>query len=175
MNHLLRSLAPITARAWELLDEEARRQLAVALASRRLVDFSGPHGWDHSATNLGRTEPVPDVSVDGVFTRRRLVLPVVEQRAPSTVSLEELAGIDRGAEDPDLDELGEAARRIAVAENAAVLGEVAGASPHEPIATSWPQSNRKSPPRRLTTTAPSTPGAQTNGPPRICRRCSNRG
>jgi uncharacterized linocin/CFP29 family protein len=134
VNHLLRSLAPITARGWELLDEEARRQLAVALASRRLVDFSGPHGWDHSATNLGRTEPVPDGSVDGVFTRRRLVLPVVEQRAPFTVSLEELAGIDRGAEDPDLDGLAEAARRMALTENTAVFDAIAGTSPHEPIA-----------------------------------------
>src|SRR6185437_8132591 len=42
-----------------------------------------------------------------------------------------------------------------------------------PMDRSWPDSNRKSPPRRLTTTAPSTPGAQTMGPPRIWRRWSN--
>ena len=28
------------------------------LAARKLVDFSGPHGWEHSATNLGRTTAV---------------------------------------------------------------------------------------------------------------------
>ena len=55
MNHLLRSLAPISDAGWELLDEEARERLTPALAARKLVDFSGPHGWEHSATNLGRT------------------------------------------------------------------------------------------------------------------------
>jgi uncharacterized linocin/CFP29 family protein len=55
MNHLLRSHAPITDAGWELLDREARERLTPALAARKLIDFSGPHGWDHSATNLGRT------------------------------------------------------------------------------------------------------------------------
>ena len=36
-----------------------------------------------------------------------------------------------------------------------------------------PTRSRKSPPRRLTTTAPSTPGDQTSGPPRIVRRWSS--
>ena len=56
MNHLLRSLAPISDSGWKLLDEEARERLDPALAARRLVDFSGPHGWEYSATNLGRTD-----------------------------------------------------------------------------------------------------------------------
>ena len=122
VNHLLRSLAPITARGWEELEQEARRRLTPALASRRLVDFAGPHGWDRSATNLGRTEPVAGGPVDGVAARRRIVLPVVELRAPFTVARSELADIDRGAEDPDLESLGEAARRMALAENTAVFG-----------------------------------------------------
>ena len=54
MNHLLRAHAPISDAGWELLDQEARERLAPALAARKLVDFSGPHGWEHSATNLGR-------------------------------------------------------------------------------------------------------------------------
>ena len=58
MNHLLRSAAPITESGWELLDDEARERLTAALAARKLVDFSGPHGWEHSATNLGRTDAV---------------------------------------------------------------------------------------------------------------------
>jgi uncharacterized linocin/CFP29 family protein len=55
MNHLLRELAPISEVSWKVLDDEARDRLAPALAARRLVDFSGPKGWEHSATNLGRT------------------------------------------------------------------------------------------------------------------------
>ena len=144
MNQLLRSLAPVTEKAWELIEEEARRQLETALASRKLVDFAGPHGWEHSATNLGRTEPVTGGAGEGVSARRRVVLPVVEHRAPFTVSRTELADIDRGAEDPDLEGLGNAARQIAVAENVAVfhgweqagLEGIAGASPHVPIVLS---------------------------------------
>ena len=59
-NHLLRSHAPISGAGWEEIDQEAREHLLVALAARRLVDFSGPHGWEYSATNLGRTEPLAE-------------------------------------------------------------------------------------------------------------------
>ena len=58
MNHLLRSHAPISDAGWKMLDEEARGRLAPALAARKLVDFSGPLGWEHSAMNLGRTRPM---------------------------------------------------------------------------------------------------------------------
>ena len=67
MNHLLRSLAPISDAGWSMLDEEARQRLAPALAARKLVDFSGPHGWDYSATNLGRINPA-----DRRAVRRRI-------------------------------------------------------------------------------------------------------
>ena len=53
-NHLLRSHAPISDAAWREIDEEARERLIAALAARKLVDFSGPHGWEHSASPLGR-------------------------------------------------------------------------------------------------------------------------
>jgi uncharacterized linocin/CFP29 family protein len=120
-NHLLRSHAPISAAGWELLDREARERLLVALAARRLVDFSGPHGWEYSATNLGRTEPVVQAPCDGVVALRRRVLPLAEVRAPFDVSREELRAGDRGADDVDLDALDTAARNIAVAENKAVF------------------------------------------------------
>jgi uncharacterized linocin/CFP29 family protein len=141
MNHLLREIAPVTDRAWEEIEEEARRQLVVSLAARKLVDFSGPHGWERSATNLGRTEPVSTTPVDGVEARRRRVLPLVESRAFFSLSRAELEAVDRGAEDVDLDALAQAARRVALAENTAVfdgwpeagITGLAQASPHEPI------------------------------------------
>jgi uncharacterized linocin/CFP29 family protein len=134
MNHLLRALAPITPRGWEEVDEEARRQLTVALATRKLVDVSGPLGWTHSATSLGRVEPLDDSPAEGVSAVRRRVLPAVELRAPFTVSRAELADVERGAEDPDLDSLGAAARNMALAENRSVFAEITGSSPHEAIA-----------------------------------------
>jgi uncharacterized linocin/CFP29 family protein len=121
LSHLLREHAPVTQTGWELLDSEARERLAPALAARRLVDFAGPNGWAHSATNLGRTEQVADVPEEGVAARRRLVLGLVELRVQFSVARSELDDADRGAEDIDLDALDEAALRIARAENAAVF------------------------------------------------------
>ena len=120
MSHLLREHAPITQEGWNRLDSEARERVVPALAARKLVDFGGPHGWAHSATNLGRTEGVSDAP-EGIEGNVRRVLPLVEARAPFAVARSELADADRGAEDVDLDELDTAAVRIATAENAAVF------------------------------------------------------
>lgn len=119
MNHLLREKAPITEQGWEELDREARERLEPALAARKVVDFQGPHGWDFSAANLGRTGDTGEF--EGVSVSRRRVLPVVELRAAFTVSRGELDDLERGAPDIDLDALDEAARRIARAENVAVF------------------------------------------------------
>lgn len=121
MNHLLRPLAPMTTAAWNLVDEEANQQLKVALAARQLVDFTGPHGWEHSAVNLGRTKPVPTAPATGVSALSRKVLPLVELRTDFALSKAELADVDRGADEIDLAPLTDAARRIANAENAAVF------------------------------------------------------
>jgi uncharacterized linocin/CFP29 family protein len=142
MNHLLRESAPITEAGWRLIDDEARERLAPALAARKLVDFAGPRGWEHSATNLGRTNPLADAPVEGVHAAQRRVLAVVELRAPFTLARDELRDADRGAQDADLAALDEAARAIATAENRAVfhgweaagITGIAEASTHDAIA-----------------------------------------
>jgi uncharacterized linocin/CFP29 family protein len=142
MNHLLREHAPITDAGWRRIDDEARERLAPALAARKLVDFNGPNGWQHSATNLGRTTPIDDAPADGVSARLRRVLPLVELRAPFTVARTELEDADRGAPDADLSALDEAALHLAAAENravfhgweAAAITGIANASTHDPIA-----------------------------------------
>jgi uncharacterized linocin/CFP29 family protein len=140
MNHLLRSLAPISDSGWKLLDEEARERLTPAWAARRLVDFSGPHGWEYSATNLGRTTTLASAPCNGVTGVQRRVLPLVEVRADFELTRTELRDADRGAEDADLEPLDKAAHQIAVAENKAVFhgwhGAMTGieeATPHAPI------------------------------------------
>ncbi|HVX34548.1 MAG TPA: family 1 encapsulin nanocompartment shell protein, partial [Solirubrobacterales bacterium] len=120
MNHLLRGHAPLTDSNWKLLDDEARERLAGPLAARRLVDFVGPRGWEHSATNLGRVEPVEGAE-PGVTARRRRVLPLVEVRVDFAVSRAEMRDDDRGAVDVDLESLDNAAHQIAVCENSAVF------------------------------------------------------
>jgi uncharacterized linocin/CFP29 family protein len=141
MSHLLREHAPISETGWRLLDDEARARLTPALAARKLVDFAGPHGWEHSATNLGRTQRLADPPVEGVWGVQRRVLAVTELRAPFSIGLDELRDIDRGAQDVDLGSLDEAARRLAMAENsivfhgwkrAGIVGVVQAAK-HDPI------------------------------------------
>lgn len=141
IDHLLRDHAPISSASWALLDGEARERLVGALGARKLVDFSGPSGWQHSATNLGRVEPVADSPVDGVSALRRVVLPLTEVRAEFAVSRSELRDGDRGAEDVDLASLDEAAMNMATTENVAVfhgweeaeITGIAGASPYPEV------------------------------------------
>jgi uncharacterized linocin/CFP29 family protein len=142
LSHLLREHAPVTEAGWRLLDDEARERLTPALAARKLVDFSGPHGWQHSATNLGRAEELENVPGDGVAASQRRVMGLVELRSHFSISRAQLDDAERGAEDVDLGTLDGAARRIAMAENAAVfhgLGEagirgIAETSTHDAIA-----------------------------------------
>jgi uncharacterized linocin/CFP29 family protein len=121
VNHLLRELAPISDDGWKLIDEEARDRITPALAVRKLVDFSGPRGWEYSATNLGRIETSGPGPVDGVVATQRRVLPLVELRAEFSLSRTELRDGDRGAVDVDFTSLDAAARKMALAENTAVF------------------------------------------------------
>jgi uncharacterized linocin/CFP29 family protein len=117
MSHLLREYAPLSESAWRLVDDEARSRLTLALAARKLVDFEGPHGWEYSATNLGRVQPLTDTPYDGVSGAQRRMLALTELRVPFSVGLDELHDVDRGARDIDFGSLDEAARRLATAEN----------------------------------------------------------
>ena len=139
MNHLLRERAPITEAGWNELDDEAKERLEPALAARKVVDFGGPHGWDYSATNLGR------IGCAGRLRERRRRAParVAGGRAARRVhvSRSELDDLERGAEDIDLGALDEAARRIAHAENVAVFhGWPARASAASPRPARIPRS-----------------------------------
>lgn len=144
MNHLFRDLAPITDDSWTMLDDEARTRLAPALGGRKLVDFVGPLGWEHSATSTGRIGPVADASADAVIARSRSVVPLAEVRAEFTLSRSELDAAARGAIDVDLSSLDEAAARLATIENSAIFngwdalgfGGVIPSTPNTPLSRS---------------------------------------
>jgi uncharacterized linocin/CFP29 family protein len=142
MNHLLRDIAPMSDAGWSALEDEAKGRLTPYLAARKLVDFVGPSGWSHSATNLGRVTPLAPGPAEGVSARQRRVLPLVELRTEFTLARAEIDDADRGAADLDLAELDRAARRIALAENitvfhgyeAAGINGITEMSSHEPVA-----------------------------------------
>ena len=120
MNHLLRSYAPISDESWDEIDREVKQRLEPGLAARRLVDFTGPHGWEHSSVDLGRVADLT-APAKGLRARGRRVLPLTELRSDFAVSRAELRDLDRGATDIDLGKADAAARKIAEAENVAVF------------------------------------------------------
>jgi uncharacterized linocin/CFP29 family protein len=151
MDLLKRRHAPLTDEAWEQVDDEARRVLKLHLAGRKVVDFSGPHGWKLGAINTGRLKPIGQGAVDGVSRALRAVQPLVEIRAPFSMKIAELDDASRGADDLDLDPVITVAERVARTEDTAVFhgfkdGQITGiveASPHKPIAVNgileWPR------------------------------------
>ncbi|MEV0431639.1 family 1 encapsulin nanocompartment shell protein [Nocardia sp. NPDC050413] len=126
MNNLHRELAPITDEAWTQIEEEATRTFKRNIAGRRVVDVSGPRGVAYSALNRGRltTADSPD---DGAQAHQRVVQPLVELRVPFTLKRSELDDIERGAPDADLDNLKDAAQKIAFAEDRAIFEGYAAA------------------------------------------------
>lgn len=127
MNNLQRELAPVSSAAWKEIDAEATRVLKLKLAGRKLVDFGGPLGPGAAAVNTGRREPLGAGPVAEVEATRRQVLPLIELRSYFELSREEMDAVERGAEDPDLQPLIDAATRIAHAEDTAIFhGYAAG-------------------------------------------------
>ncbi|HEX4530008.1 MAG TPA: family 1 encapsulin nanocompartment shell protein [Acidimicrobiia bacterium] len=119
-DHLLRGFAPISDAAWSAIEDDVIPKLKTQLAARKLVDFTGPTGWDRSSVNLGRALPIAEPA-PGLSASQRVVLPLVELRAEFTLSRRELEDVDRGALDVDFSALDEAATTLARAENRAVF------------------------------------------------------
>jgi uncharacterized linocin/CFP29 family protein len=149
-DHLFQHLAPITTTAWEAIEADVKPKLELQLAARKLVDFEGPKGWDHSSTRLGRAHAIAGLSSE-LTVSQRAVLPLLEVRVDFALSRHELDDVERGARDADLSALDTAARHIALAENQVVFhGYAAGgltgiteASTHDTIvldedAKRWP-------------------------------------
>lgn len=124
-DHLLRGLAPIPTRAWSVVDDEARERLTPLLAARHIVDWVGPGGWRRDARSLGRADtvdgPPPGATAPGVLVRRRQVLTLTEVRVPFTVERAQIEDIQRGADNPELDDLDRAAKAAALIETRAVF------------------------------------------------------
>ena len=143
MNHLRRELAPLSARALEFIESEAKHALATYLSARKLVEFDGPRGWEFSAVPLGRVHDVELEADASLSAKLREVQPLIELRVPFDLSISEIDDIERGA-DPDLDAVVEASRRLALAEDRTIYygakaGDVRGivsASTQTPITLS---------------------------------------
>jgi len=126
MNHLLRELAPVSDKAWQAIEDEATRTLKHFLTGRRVVDFNASGDWTDDSIPRGRVEAVSNAP-EGVRAHLRVPQPLVEYRVPFSVGRDVLDSIERGANDPDLDNVVDAARRLAIAEDEAVFRGSRGA------------------------------------------------
>ena len=120
MNNLHRELAPISDEAWAQIEQEAARTARRYLAGRRVADVQGPGGDTLAAVGTGRLETA-DSLTEGVQTWQRRAMPLIQLRAPFTLSRAEIDSVARGAQDADWDPVRAAARQIALAEDLAVF------------------------------------------------------
>lgn len=126
MDNLHRHLAPISAKAWEQIEEEAKRTLKRHLAARRVVDVDGPKGAEFSAAGTGHLKQVASLG-EGVQASLREVKAVVELRVPFQLSRSAIDDVERGSEDSDWSPVKEAARKLAFSEDRAVFDGFAAA------------------------------------------------
>ncbi|MFE7531162.1 family 1 encapsulin nanocompartment shell protein [Kitasatospora sp. NPDC057542] len=120
MNNLHRDLAPISAAAWEEIEEEARQTFKLHIAGRRVVDLNGPDGATLAAVGTGHLTTI-DPPADGIQARSRTAQPVVELRVPFTVRRDAVDDVERGSRDSDWQPVKDAARTLALAEDRAVF------------------------------------------------------
>ena len=126
MNNLHRELAPISDAAWASLEDEAKRTVARHVAGRRVVDVAGPDGITLAGVGTGHIAPI-DPPADGITAGLRAYRPVVELRVPFTLSREQIDSVERGALDPDWQPVKDAAKKIAFAEDHAIVEGYAAA------------------------------------------------
>lgn len=120
MNNLYRELAPVSEAAWAAIEEEAKRTLKRHLSARRVVDLSGPKGFDFSAVGTGHTKGIAAPG-DGIQAVQREVKALVELRVPFELTRQAVDDVERGATDSDWSSVKEAARKIAFAEDNSVF------------------------------------------------------
>lgn len=126
MDFLKRSLAPIPKEAWSELDNEARRALSCALSARRVINMTGPLGWEYGALLEGTLELADGSPVEGVNYGTRKVTPMTEIRVPFTMPIWALDDIARGCKTVDHAPVQEAAKKAALFEDIAIYFGIEG-------------------------------------------------
>ncbi|MFW5805974.1 MAG: family 1 encapsulin nanocompartment shell protein [Bacteroidales bacterium] len=120
MDILRKSFAPISARAWEEINEEAKDILMASLTARKVVGVEGPKGIDTASVSLGELDVPANQKRSDVQYGVHKVLPLLEIRMPFSLNIWELDNISRGSETFDLDKLGDAAKKLAAFEENAI-------------------------------------------------------
>lgn len=120
MDLLKRTLAPINTEGWEEIDSMAKETLETNLSARKAVDVTGPLGMDYTSVNLGRLKLGKSDGVKEVQYGTYQLQPLTETRISFKVKTWELDNLARGAKDIELDEVVNAARKMAQFEEKAI-------------------------------------------------------
>lgn len=116
---LYRDISPVSAKAWEEIDERAREVLKSYLSARKVVHVVGPKGLDYNAVPEGRLTNVGEE--DGVCFGNYKVVPLTETRIEFEMDRWELDNVERGAKDVDYGPLEKAMEKIALFEENAIF------------------------------------------------------
>lgn len=138
---LNKSKAPFSAAVWDVLEDAAVQALEPRLSARRVVDVSGPHGFELAAANTGLLDARASGKEGRLEWSSRAVNPLVEARVPFEVQRTALDALARGSDAVDLGGLDEATATMARFEEKAVYGGFPGgairglqdASEHKPL------------------------------------------
>lgn len=121
MDILKHAFAPITERAWQEIEKEAKSVLKSNLSARKFVKVTGPKGFDFTAIGLGRLKVPETQPENGVKYGIHQVQPLVEIRVPFELNIWEMDNIERGAKDIDLSHVADAAKKAAYFEDQAIF------------------------------------------------------
>jgi len=126
MNNLYRELAPVSAAAWASIEEEAKRTFALHAAGRKVVDVTGPDGATLAGIGTGHVSAI-EPPATGIIAGLRAWRPVVQLRVPFTLDRAAIDSVERGALDANWQPVKDAARKIAFAEDGAIVDGYAAA------------------------------------------------
>jgi uncharacterized linocin/CFP29 family protein len=122
MEWLRRGAAPLSAKVWKEVDDIAGSMFKQTVVARRVVDFDGPRGWDHVATQLGTFKPVhtPPTSGKVRFSIPDVIL-LTEIRADFTIAWADIDIFERVGPTLESKSIEDAARQMALDEDALLL------------------------------------------------------
>jgi uncharacterized linocin/CFP29 family protein len=122
MEWLRRNAAPLSAKVWNEIDNIAGSMFKQTVVARRIVDFDGPRGWGHVATQLGTFKPAQIQQQSG---KVRFWIPDVmlltELRADFSIPWADIDIFERVGPTLESKSIEEAAREMALAEDALIF------------------------------------------------------
>src|SRR5437762_728264 len=122
MEWLRRNAAPLSEKVWKEVDEIAASMFKQTIVARRILNFDGPRGWNHVATQLGTFKPAKAPSASG---KVRFSVPDVmlltELRVDFTIPWADIDIFERVGPTLESKSIEEAARDMALAEDALVF------------------------------------------------------